>query len=104
VAESQQVTGDYFSTFLDAIQSQEEGPDQEPNDHLRSILLPLAEERHLPILELAQASRLAFADFNAELDAARSAGFVEVTGPPAGEVVALTPAGAELAARLGAQQ
>jgi hypothetical protein len=99
MAESKQLPGDHFGVFIDKIQSQEE-PNQEPNDHLRSILLLLAKRSPQPILELAKASRLALAEFNAELDAARSAGFVEVTGPSAEEVVALTLAGAQLAARL----
>lgn len=89
--------GDYFGTFLDKIGSQEP---QQPNDRLRTILLALESKSPQPILELAKASELSFADFSSELEAAKTSGFVEVTGTASDELVALTASGAELARHL----
>jgi hypothetical protein len=98
VAEAQ-AKGDYFGTFLDAMESQSQGPG-EPSDALARILKLLADKGRTPILELASASGLTLTDFTAELDAARTNGFVEVAGAPPNEQASLTAAGKELAAHI----
>lgn len=81
------------------MESQQRGPG-EPSDALAKILRLLAEKSPRAILELARGSESSLTDFSAELDAARTAGFVAVTGKAPDEEVSLTPAGRELAARL----
>lgn len=93
-------TGDYFGTYLDALEGLDKSSPTEARGGLAKIVTLLATKSPRPVFELAKETELTLTEFTSELEAARTGGFVDVTGTPPDEQVTITAAGEALAASL----
>jgi predicted transcriptional regulator len=89
---------DYFGTFLDTLNQQDDSARPEPN--VQKLLAALRDGKPKKVWELQELMGLDLAALSSALDFAGQAGFVAVKGRPGQQEVVLTQEGGELAAQL----